>query len=909
MANAGDKLTVSGNITDEKGNVGITNSGSNGTEFAATSKVSNTKGNTTITNNKGDLTVANGAEIKNLESGNIAVENKDNKFTLAGLLKHFGIGDVNVKNSGNGALDIATTGNIAVTEGNIDIQNSKAGELNIAGNVVNTKGETTVANTSVDGIKIATTGQIHNSEGNIEISNTGAKGITIEGKILADKQDIVIDNRDSDLIIGELTSDNDNYVETVDGNIIINQQNGNVLNGITDTSGTKHQNADFGNPEQSYKTLLAANGSLMMEVKDGNIGYTDNARPGFSIDASTRDWTDSVNVNVSGVVNAQAVNNNKTDSRLVNLRAKDSDLNIQNVTADGNIILTAADWKQADVRPTPKDEAYFTGYSVLNAAEGDDVNVSGQNISIIASNNIGVKGKKLTYLQDTAINPKSSVSFEAENDLYVSGRAVSGSEAKIHQMISKRGTTDFDLASDAIINEISAGKRLNVTQKAQNLTIMNLGMTAEGTNSFADMLNPHDDLIYGFDPNAPEKSVVPQYVNIAVLDAVDTPERSNSNLKIYSAAIRGGQSENTQDADGSSSANVTLMADNIYVNSAKAPDSDVSTRNNPEGYKQTGTTYSDAQFGGNGIIHEAKGINTFGDGEALTLNVTGVDADIVAKLMDSPQRNDYRKQYPVNNIPSSFKNSESSIGDYGFKSKNAVISVNDYTDSEQGVEFNKLYVDDAYINTMDTNLAVHDAYITNYAEIRNGNRDAGSTRYLTVVDNDYRRLVPSNVQLYTQKTGSFGLKMSEQIKLHTMAPVVHYDWNKLVNTFSDENSFVRLGLKETELRQKAKNYYSYGNLYMMPEAATAKYEVWKDSGLFANVKIIELTRDSAVIVNRDNWQVGDEQVLNIVFGDVKADIRCKVTAISEHYATVKFLDMPAGVYNKLAYRYMKIAEK
>ncbi|MBO6290450.1 MAG: hypothetical protein J6N45_09060, partial [Alphaproteobacteria bacterium] len=58
VTNAGDKLTVSGNITDEKGNVEITNSGANGTEFAATSKVSNTKGNTTITNNKGDLTVA-----------------------------------------------------------------------------------------------------------------------------------------------------------------------------------------------------------------------------------------------------------------------------------------------------------------------------------------------------------------------------------------------------------------------------------------------------------------------------------------------------------------------------------------------------------------------------------------------------------------------------------------------------------------------------------------------------------------------------------------------------------------------------------------------------------------------------------------------------------------------------------
>ena len=901
--NAGDKLAVSGSITDENGNILITNDGSNGAEFTDTAEVFNTKGNTTITNNKGNLTVANGAEIKNLKSGNMAIENKVGKFILAGLLKHLGIGNLNIKNSGNEALDVTTTGNIEVNEGNIDIQNSNSGALNIAGNVVNTKGTTTVANTSADGMKLVTTGQIHNSDGNIEISNTGVKGMTIEGKILADKQDIVMTNKDSDLIIGEFASNNDNYVETEDGDITINQQNGNVLNGIVDTSGAKHQNADFGTPEQSYKTLLATNGDLNINATDGNIGHTDNERPGFTIEASTRDWTDSVNVNVSGVVNAQAINNNKTDNRLVNIRAKDSDLNIHNVSADGNVILTAADWKQADIRPTPDDEAYFTGYSVSNAADDNGVNVSGQNISVIASNNIGEKGKKLTYLQDTATDKKSSVSFEAENDLYVSGKANSDNETQIYQIISKHGTLDLDLASNATINEISAGKELILTQKAQNMTIMNLGMPAEGSDTFTDMLNPHDDLIYGYDPAAPEKSVVPQNIKISVLDAVDTPERSDSNLKIYSATVRGSEDESKQ-------SDVTLMADNIYVNSAEAPDSDVSTKDNPNGYKQTQKTYSDEQFGGSGTIYEAKGINTLGEGGAISLNVSGVDADFVAEMLDEPQRSDYEKQYPVEDIPSRFYNSENSISDYGFRAKNAVVSVNDYADTERGVEFDTLYADNAYINTMDTNLTIHDAYINNYAEFRNGNRDADSNRHLAVVDNDYRRLVPSsNVQLYTQQTGSFGLSMDDKIKFHTMAPVVHYDWDKLVNTFSDENSFVRLGLKETEIRQKAKYYYKYGNVYVMPETADQKHEIWSDHILISNVKITDISRDSAIIVNRDNWKIGDEHTLSVEFDDVKADIRCKVISIDGHYATVKFLDMPASVYNKLIYKHMKMANK
>lgn len=900
-SNAG-ALNIAGNITDEKGDIGITNLSADGMEFAATAKVYNTSGNTTITNNKGDLTIANGAEIKNFESGNITVEGNDGKFMLGGLLKHSGVGNINVKNLGNGALTVTATSNVEANEGNIDIQNSNAGALNIAGVVMNTKGLTTVTNTSVDGIKIATTGKIHNSDGNIEISNTGAKGITVEGKILADKQDIVIDNRDSDLTIGELVSNNDDYIETAGGNITINQENGNVLNGVVDTSGAKHQNADFGNQEQSYKTLLSTNGDLIINAIDGNIGYTDNARPGFTIDASTRDWTDSINVNVSGVVNAQAINNNKTDNRLVNLRAKYSDLNVQNITSSGNVILTAADWKQADVRPTPDDEAYFAGYSVLNAADHNDVNISGQNISIIASNNIGEDGNKLSYQQDTITNPQSSVSFEAENDLYLEGKVNSGNETRIHQMISKHGTIDLDLASDASINEISAGKKLSVTQKAQNLTIMNLGMPADGTNSFADMLNPHDDLVYGFAPTASEKSVVPQYVNIAVLDAVDTPERSDSNLKIYSATVRGGQAEGAQ-------SDITLMADNIYVNSAKAPDSYVSTKNNPNGYKQTESTYTDEKSNGSGMVYEAKGINTFGEGKALTVNVTGVDSDVVTKLVDNPQRNDYERQYPVENIPARFKNTENSINDYGFRAKNAVISVNDYTDTERGVEFNKLYADNAYINTMDTNLTIHDSYINNYAEIRNGNRDTDNSRYLAIVDNDYHRLVPPDVQLYTKNTGSFALSMDERIKFNTMAPIVHYDWNKLINTFSDENSFVRMGLKETELRQKAKSYYSYYNIYVMPKNQITKYDVWRDYDLFSNVKIMEISHDEALIINRENWKLGEERYLELTFDDVKAKIRCIVTNVDKSYAIVKLLDMPPSVYNKLTYRYMKMAEK
>ena len=155
-----------------------------------------------------------------ISAGSVGITtSSDNTDILGNILN---TGNVSIANTGIGTLNV--NGNIEEKAGNVTVNNSNAGALNIAGVVTNTKGLTTVTNTSVDGIKIATTGKIHNSDGNIEISNTGAKGITVEGKILADKQDIVIDNRDSDLTIGELVSNNDDYIETAGGNITINQE-------------------------------------------------------------------------------------------------------------------------------------------------------------------------------------------------------------------------------------------------------------------------------------------------------------------------------------------------------------------------------------------------------------------------------------------------------------------------------------------------------------------------------------------------------------------------------------------------------------------------------------------------------------------------------------------------------------
>ena len=392
--NSGDGKFVS-NVAltnKESGNIIIDNSGAKGADIAGT--ITNANGNVMI-NNTADSMVISGKLTDDI--GNINIINQGKALTISGIIEDKS-GNIAASNSGNGAFELTQSGIISNLAGDVALNNSNIGGMKISGNVNTQKGEITLDNTSVDGAVITTSGNIRNMLGNITLNNSGANGLKVEGKVLAEDGNITVNNRDSDLTVGELASANDNYIITSNGNVNINQVNGDILNGVIDTNGGKHQNADKGNPQQSYKTLIVTGGDLVIDVRDGNIGFSQLQNPASSIEASTRDWTDSININVGGMVTAIAANENKSDARLINLRTKDSDLRIKNVTADGDILLTAADWKQADVKPTPDDENYFKGYSIMNMAGEGKTTVTGRNISIISSDNIGEKGNKLTYM-------------------------------------------------------------------------------------------------------------------------------------------------------------------------------------------------------------------------------------------------------------------------------------------------------------------------------------------------------------------------------------------------------------------------------------------------------------------------------------------------------------------------------
>ena len=862
---------------------------------------STAKGNILIGNASGDFILGKNAYIVNLsdpeedKTYGISLFNYDTAYgmLLNGYVYNTGGGDINIQNQGQLGATIA--GTIENEIGDINIQNDSEA-LYMEGEVTAYKGDISIINNGVDVLSFNTDAKITSEEGNIEIKNRNGGDNIIEGLITAKKGNILLENKDSNILIGEYESKNNNYINANNGNVTINQTNGSIINSIADASDGNRQNYNLANKEQSYKTLINSSNDLIINVIDGSVGSTANSAPGFSIDAKTRDWTESINVNVQGSVIAKAVNENSTDKQLVNLRAVESDLNIKNIESDGNVILTASDWKQGDARPTPDDNNYFKGHSILNVSNDNNPIIKGQNISLITSDNIGNGTKQVIFEQDTLNAPNSSVSVEAENDIHISGKSNSDNDMKIYQMLSKHGTIDFDMESNTDIAAITMGGGLKLTQKAQNLTIRRLGFLSDGLD-FNDILYPHDNI------KSDDMSLIPKYVDIKVLDATDTPERADSTLKIYSAYVRGNNGPDAEyNPDGTKIADYTLMADNIYANSDKAPDSNISTKSNPKGYKQTGKTYNDADFGGDDTVYSALGLNVLGNSnDTTTVKISGVDKDVVDALVPDAQRNSYAIQKQNFNTPSKFQNSKGKSTNNGYKADDVVLSINDYGNKSKPVSVDTIYANNAYINTSATDFKIEDSIITNYAEFRNKDK-------LGVVDNDFRRLIkPADIQLYTQKTGSFNLGFDRTINMKTSAPTVYNNPHMLVNGYHSEWNFVNLGQKEAKDRYDRLDTISFlnRNYDESQKRISLRFDTTKDKGLSSNYEIYDISTTGALIENIDNLKTGNKIIINIKFDDVDIDVKAKVVNTHDNVAGIEFIDMPKDVANQILYRYMQ----
>ena len=343
------------------------------------------------------------------------------------------------------------------------------------------------------------------------------------------------------------------------------------------------------------------------------------------------------------------------------------------------------------------------------------------------------------------------------------------------------------------------------------------------------------------------------------------------------------------------------MADNIYINSANAKHAQVSTKKNSQGLLYSDNTYTDAQLGLLGdTVHQAQGLNSYGDGKALVLDVKGVSREFVDENTTGATRNNYNVQTPVAQ-DAKFVNVNNQITDHDYRANNVVISVNNNSSVDRDVVLNAIYADDAYIDSNSSKLNVMDGYVTSYAEFRNVNKKA-------IVDNDFRRRVkPADSQLYTAKTGSFALGLDRTINMRTTAPVVGNDFSMLANDYQSEGNFVNRSRKDSKnLNENVKRYSAFDkqNYQEDLKRTSMRFDTTGDVDLKSNVKIYDLSTTGASIKNMYGLKVGDETSVRIAFDDLDVTLKSKVISVNGDRVGVEFVDITPDVANKILYRYM-----
>ena len=515
ISNSGNKLYIDGNIDSENGKMNISNRGEGGLHIDKNGTITDVK--VEVDSGDGDIKYNHTPEI-NISNDSVA------SMDIDGTINSYN-NRYNIVNAGKGGININETANInGVTEEESAITNFGDGGIKIAGNITSgdpylgdiygDAGLTIKNDNAVSGIHVTETGNINSK--NIDhtyIYNNGEKGIVVDGKInqnyakntpnslkivntgkggvnltstgrinnssstyiensgkdgikfagLTKTNGLTVNNKDSNVVIGDETN-NDKYI-TSGGDVKIAVNNGSILNyGVN-------------------KTLINIENSalLNMSATDGTIGLDDGncGSACIGVGPDSRDFTKSINVTSDGAITATTTQDALTDDLVINIAGKNSDLNIDQVKADGKVILTTADFDENN-----------KGYSILNAStDSSKANIEGKGIALIASDKIGEADNKLTFnqtagkfnmegydLDNLTYQPNAEYGMDvlAINDINIKGQD-DKYDTNVCTMISREGSINAEFSGNTYIREVTADKELNLVTRGAEFVIDNLG--------------------------------------------------------------------------------------------------------------------------------------------------------------------------------------------------------------------------------------------------------------------------------------------------------------------------------------------------------------------------------------------------------------------------------------------------
>lgn len=494
--NGNDGLTVSGNISNAKGLVQLSN---NKGDLNVSGNIKN-NGTTniyndpygyksTIGNALTDEELANNAKNSGLNiSGNVNtkgqlnIRNEGGKgINLSGTVNHDGNAYVqngytekntgytpnNNKLANTGALNIGGTFN---TTGNAEFLNTEHGQdgLNVTGNVT-TGGKATYTNKGAAGLNVKQGGAIKSSQG-LEMTNYGVGGLNITGSA-NNTGKATVTNHSGRLTVGGTFTNNGDATFVNNGTELNVSGTVSNENGLLDMT---NNGADGFNVTETGK--ISGNGGLNMTNSETgtagmningtvtNIGNANvlNKAGALNVGGSFTNTGDAVFTNdgTNLVVNG-TVTNNKGTLKMTNnngafnvngtVRNNGTTTNLTNAGADGlNVAGTV--YSNGDLTMTN------TGAKGINLASTGRVN-GDNNIYINNNSKGGVNVKGL-------VNGQKDVNITSEN-----GNVVIGDNTENDNYITAGDNININVNNGSILNEGSATKVKTLLKANKNLNM------------------------------------------------------------------------------------------------------------------------------------------------------------------------------------------------------------------------------------------------------------------------------------------------------------------------------------------------------------------------------------------------------------------------------------------------------
>lgn len=494
--NGNDGLTVSGNISNAKGLVQLSN---NKGDLNVSGNIKN-NGTTniyndpygyksTIGNALTDEELANNAKNSGLNiSGNVDtkgqlnIRNEGGKgFNLSGTVNHDGNAYVqngytekntgytpnNNKLANTGALNIGGTFN---TTGNAEFLNTEHGQdgLNVTGNVT-TGGKATYTNKGAAGLNVKQGGAIKSSQG-LEMTNYGVGGLNITGSA-NNTGKATVTNHSGRLTVGGTFTNNGNATFVNNGTELnvsgtVANENGlldmtnNGANGfnITETGkisgngGLNMTNSEAGTAGMNINGTVTNIGNANVLNKAGAL----NVKGSFTNTGDAVFTNDGTNLVVNGTVTnnkgtLKMTNNNGAFNVNGTVRNNGTTTNLTNAGADGlNVAGTV--YSNGDLTMTN------TGAKGINLASTGRVK-GDNNIYINNNSKGGVNVKGL-------VNGQKDVNITSEN-----GNVVIGDNTENDNYITAGDNININVNNGSILNEGSATKVKTLLKANKNLNM------------------------------------------------------------------------------------------------------------------------------------------------------------------------------------------------------------------------------------------------------------------------------------------------------------------------------------------------------------------------------------------------------------------------------------------------------